>query len=293
MHRSSSASENHPLSPECRSPEFLGLHAVRSFSREFCVLRFMPPPSGQKKVLSDFVAIPVLDTTTTSDSGTRVSGARSGEAFQGAMNASEKRGVELFAKLTGNVGGTRKGHCKKCGQDGHLAFQCRNFLRTRTEDLDEISSTSSESEGQGVAPTLQRMAELARLDASSDSSDSSDSESSSSEERRRRKKLKKKERKRKKRAKKARKRDKKKKEKKKKKKKKSKRESRKRSRGTHSESMGGDAKEQGDVESSPSRLTKKKQRTDSDVDRRADDTDRRAEQKNALARSSSTLTAQP
>eukprot|EP00466_Bigelowiella_natans_P006991 jgi/Bigna1/60296/fgenesh1_kg.10_\ len=50
------------------------------------------------------------------------------------MDAAGKRGIELFAKLTGASSETRKGHCSKCGGDGHLAFQCRNFLQTKTEE---------------------------------------------------------------------------------------------------------------------------------------------------------------
>eukprot|EP00736_Rhodelphis_marinus_P003032 Rmarinus@m.20782 len=38
---------------------------------------------------------------------------------------------------------TVSGACKKCGQLGHLAFQCRNHLKGRI-DADEVSSTSSE-----------------------------------------------------------------------------------------------------------------------------------------------------
>mmetsp|Transcript_26236 Transcript_26236/g.48927 ORF Transcript_26236/g.48927 Transcript_26236/m.48927 type:complete len:106 (-) Transcript_26236:445-762(-) len=98
------------------------------------------------------------------------------------MNSAEERGVELFAKLTGNArDSTRKGQCSKCGGDGHLAFQCRNFLQIKTEDKDDISSTSSDSDDAVIAASSMR-----------DIIVSSESESEDSEEERRKKKKKKK-----------------------------------------------------------------------------------------------------
>ncbi|MFH4979302.1 hypothetical protein AB6A40_006011 [Gnathostoma spinigerum] len=39
------------------------------------------------------------------------------------------------------------GACRKCGYAGHLAFQCRNFLRLKdNNEFLDISSTSSESD---------------------------------------------------------------------------------------------------------------------------------------------------
>mmetsp|Transcript_21301 Transcript_21301/g.31709 ORF Transcript_21301/g.31709 Transcript_21301/m.31709 type:complete len:127 (-) Transcript_21301:286-666(-) len=97
------------------------------------------------------------------------------------MDARERRGVELFAKLTGSgIDTTRKGQCRKCGGDGHLEFQCRNFLQTKTEDKEDISSTSSESEDNGIMPNISRMISV--------SSDSEDDESAEEEKRRRKKK---------------------------------------------------------------------------------------------------------
>merc|ERR1712003_22711 len=60
-----------------------------------------------------------------------------GDADSGAMlqelgeiNASA-RGLFRLAQLTGNSSTLAPGACKKCGQVGHLYFQCRNNMSIR------------------------------------------------------------------------------------------------------------------------------------------------------------------
>merc|ERR1712087_126445 len=48
----------------------------------------------------------------------------------GEINASAK-GLFRLAQLTGNSSTLAPGACKKCGQVGHLFFQCRNNMSVR------------------------------------------------------------------------------------------------------------------------------------------------------------------
>ena len=41
-------------------------------------------------------------------------------------------------------GAANRGACKKCGEIGHLAFQCFNMLAGKKQEAGDISSTSSD-----------------------------------------------------------------------------------------------------------------------------------------------------
>jgi len=67
-----------------------------------------------------------------------------------STNAYENyQGLLALARLTGGSNISQRGTCKRCGGVGHLTFQCRNFLKNKPDlNGNEISSTSSESEGE-------------------------------------------------------------------------------------------------------------------------------------------------
>merc|ERR1719291_444058 len=97
----------------------------------------------------------------------------------GEINSSAK-GLFRLAQLTGNSSTLAPGACKKCGQVGHLYFQCRNNMSIRgaqpkneqmleeedDDDPDSEDFPSSEEDGS---------------DDSSNASDGSDDSSSSEE----------------------------------------------------------------------------------------------------------------
>ena len=50
-----------------------------------------------------------------------------------------------LARLSGaSKGNATRGACKKCGEIGHLAFQCFNAIAGKKEQVGDISSTSSD-----------------------------------------------------------------------------------------------------------------------------------------------------
>merc|ERR1712029_167339 len=55
---------------------------------------------------------------------------------QGEINASAK-GLFRLAQLTGHSSTLAPGACKKCGQVGHLYFQCRNWVKLKDRALHE------------------------------------------------------------------------------------------------------------------------------------------------------------
>uniref|UniRef100_A0A7S1FD03 CCHC-type domain-containing protein n=1 Tax=Noctiluca scintillans TaxID=2966 RepID=A0A7S1FD03_NOCSC len=87
----------------------------------------------------------------------------------GEINSSAK-GLFRLAQLTGNSSTLAPGACKKCGQVGHLWFQCRNYMNVSKEekvDEDDPSSDIPDSDED---------------DSSSDNSNSDESESSDQSE---------------------------------------------------------------------------------------------------------------
>jgi len=57
----------------------------------------------------------------------------------------------LWGKSLNQHTDASRGACRKCGYVGHLAFQCRNFIKIKSSNQDivlDVSSTSSESEGE-------------------------------------------------------------------------------------------------------------------------------------------------
>mmetsp|Transcript_39531 Transcript_39531/g.93040 ORF Transcript_39531/g.93040 Transcript_39531/m.93040 type:complete len:273 (+) Transcript_39531:80-898(+) len=72
-----------------------------------------------------------------------VSGAGAGEnAYEMSQN------LMALARLSGaSKGGATRGSCKRCGEIGHLSFQCFNMLTGKKQEVGDVSSTSSEDEG--------------------------------------------------------------------------------------------------------------------------------------------------
>mmetsp|Transcript_15308 Transcript_15308/g.42272 ORF Transcript_15308/g.42272 Transcript_15308/m.42272 type:complete len:198 (-) Transcript_15308:334-927(-) len=113
----------------------------------------------------------------------------------GEINSSAK-GLFRLAQLTGNSSTLAPGACKKCGQVGHLYFQCRNYMSTasKKEEIEEAlaeeeedppsdafaSSDSEDSDEDG--------SQNGSDESSSDSSGDSDSDSDSSSSRKKKKK---------------------------------------------------------------------------------------------------------
>ena len=53
--------------------------------------------------------------------------------------------TDFYVSLSGASKGTAKrGACKKCGEIGHLAFQCFNMLSGKKQQVGDVSSTSSD-----------------------------------------------------------------------------------------------------------------------------------------------------
>ncbi|EKX49360.1 hypothetical protein GUITHDRAFT_151521 [Guillardia theta CCMP2712] len=71
-----------------------------------------------------------------------VAGSSSGQnAYEMSQN------LMTLAKLSGAAkGGANRGACKKCGEIGHLAFQCFNMLTGKKEQAGDVSSTSSDDD---------------------------------------------------------------------------------------------------------------------------------------------------
>merc|ERR1712060_335151 len=92
----------------------------------------------------------------------------------GEINSSAK-GLFRLAQLTGNSSTLAPGACKRCGQVGHLYFQCRNYMskqggpKASNEELVE-EEEKDEDEPSDAFPS------------SSDDSDDSDSDNSDEED---------------------------------------------------------------------------------------------------------------
>merc|ERR1719161_2688502 len=98
----------------------------------------------------------------------------------GEINQSAK-GLFQLARLTGNTSNQMPGACKKCGQTGHLAFQCRNWMITKNKGPQEEAYESDDPDSDPDAQVDED---------SSDDPDSDESSSSSSSEKKKKKKKK-------------------------------------------------------------------------------------------------------
>lgn len=97
----------------------------------------------------------------------------------GEINSSAK-GLFRLAQLTGNSSTLAPGACKKCGQVGHLYFQCRNYMSasSKQQNQEQVDEVEDDDPPSDALPSSDEDS-----DDSSDSSNSSDeSESSNSSE---------------------------------------------------------------------------------------------------------------
>eukprot|EP00927_Polykrikos_kofoidii_P067126 TRINITY_DN6263_c3_g1_i1.p1 TRINITY_DN6263_c3_g1~~TRINITY_DN6263_c3_g1_i1.p1 ORF type:complete len:212 (+),score=61.75 TRINITY_DN6263_c3_g1_i1:160-795(+) len=111
----------------------------------------------------------------------------------GEINSSA-RGLFRLAQLTGNSSTLAPGACKKCGQVGHLFFQCRNNLTQKKPDhvsdeedddppSDQVETSSDDDDDDDSSSDLDS--------ESSDSDDDAESDSSSDKKKKKSKKGKK------------------------------------------------------------------------------------------------------
>jgi len=72
-----------------------------------------------------------------------------GKGGDGGGNAYEmSQNLMALARLSGaSKGAANRGACKRCGEIGHLAFQCFNHVAAKKQVAGDISSTSSEDDG--------------------------------------------------------------------------------------------------------------------------------------------------
>merc|ERR1712217_686096 len=116
----------------------------------------------------------------------------------GEINASAK-GLFRLAQLTGNSSTLAPGACKKCGQVGHLYFQCRNNMSIRgaisnkneqlleEEDEDDPDSQDFPSSDEDDGDDSDSSDDSDESDDSSSSDSASDSSSSSTKKKKKKK----------------------------------------------------------------------------------------------------------
>mmetsp|Transcript_12962 Transcript_12962/g.38561 ORF Transcript_12962/g.38561 Transcript_12962/m.38561 type:complete len:221 (-) Transcript_12962:162-824(-) len=100
----------------------------------------------------------------------------------GEINSSAK-GLFRLAQLTGNSSTLAPGACKKCGQVGHLYFQCRNTLAASGKKKhlqEELPEEDEEDDLDSDAAASEE--ESSDSDDDSDDSDDSEEETSDSDE---------------------------------------------------------------------------------------------------------------
>ncbi|CAE8599095.1 unnamed protein product, partial [Polarella glacialis] len=69
----------------------------------------------------------------------------------GEINSSAK-GLFRLAQLTGNSSTLAPGACKKCGQVGHLYFQCRNNISLKVKDPNQQMVAEDEDDDSNDFP---------------------------------------------------------------------------------------------------------------------------------------------
>lgn len=92
----------------------------------------------------------------------------------GEINSSAK-GLFRLAQLTGNSSTLAPGSCKRCGQVGHLYFQCRNFLIDKNNPNEQLVEQAEEDADSDIFDS-----ETASSSSSSSCSSESDTDASSS-----------------------------------------------------------------------------------------------------------------
>jgi len=99
----------------------------------------------------------------------------------GEINSSAK-GLFRLAQLTGNSSTLAPGSCKKCGQVGHLYFQCRNFLIDKNDPNEQLVEEEEDPDSDIFDSESEASSSSSSSDSDSDeSSDSSEQESSDSD----------------------------------------------------------------------------------------------------------------
>merc|ERR1712050_29621 len=97
----------------------------------------------------------------------------------GEINQSAK-GLFRLAQLTGNSSTLAPGACKRCGQVGHLYFNCRNYMLGKNSNQQPVEEEEEDLASEDL------MSDSSEEDDSSDSSDDdseeSDEESSDEDE---------------------------------------------------------------------------------------------------------------
>mmetsp|Transcript_35963 Transcript_35963/g.78714 ORF Transcript_35963/g.78714 Transcript_35963/m.78714 type:complete len:207 (-) Transcript_35963:77-697(-) len=105
----------------------------------------------------------------------------------GEINSSAK-GLFRLAQLTGNSSTLAPGACKKCGQVGHLFFQCRNYLSVNDKGQGSGGAQDDEEDEDPPSDALPSSSSSSSDDDDDDDddsgsgSDSSDSDSDGSSE---------------------------------------------------------------------------------------------------------------
>eukprot|EP00747_Dinoflagellata_sp_TGD_P098926 gnl/TRDRNA2_/TRDRNA2_167593_c1_seq2.p1 gnl/TRDRNA2_/TRDRNA2_167593_c1~~gnl/TRDRNA2_/TRDRNA2_167593_c1_seq2.p1 ORF type:complete len:194 (+),score=63.77 gnl/TRDRNA2_/TRDRNA2_167593_c1_seq2:90-671(+) len=95
------------------------------------------------------------------------------------INSSAK-GLFRLAQLTGNSSTLAPGACKRCGQVGHLYFQCRNNMKLKSSKGEEAKPAPVEEEEEDDPDSDNFGASDDDDDSDSDSDDDSDDDSDSS-----------------------------------------------------------------------------------------------------------------
>merc|ERR1712194_445590 len=93
----------------------------------------------------------------------------------GEINSSAK-GLFRLAQLTGNSSTLAPGSCKRCGQVGHLYFQCRNWMSAASLSGDKNNQPVPEEEEDDDPEDDALLSDSGEDDSSSDSDSDSGSD---------------------------------------------------------------------------------------------------------------------
>eukprot|EP00933_Yihiella_yeosuensis_P028296 TRINITY_DN2210_c3_g1_i1.p1 TRINITY_DN2210_c3_g1~~TRINITY_DN2210_c3_g1_i1.p1 ORF type:complete len:178 (+),score=65.81 TRINITY_DN2210_c3_g1_i1:78-611(+) len=152
------------------------------------------PPAGRLSTSDSLATHDVWKKTVGHDpyAGEDEGGGDVGIPEGGEINSSAK-GLFRLAQLTGNSSTLAPGACKRCGQVGHLYFQCRNNMRLKKPDPNQqfvAEDDDDDEEEEDAFPTSEED-DSDDSDSDSDSDDDSDEESSSSDKKKKKRKRKK------------------------------------------------------------------------------------------------------